>query len=414
MKKNVAGQVVGIGMVTASTLAAFAGTVTCYVTGDGGTQALGSVGSGVCTNEGNGAYTYTPSQAETNYDHILFTFIGTLAKPETLNVYTDNDGLSGLVDYGTAQSATSTTLVLRSAAAFANSELIGATLVVTGGTGVGQSRVITGYVGSTDTATVDAWTTTPSGTITYAIFASAPASATLLPATNATQLAGQTVTAASGVTFPSSVASPTNITAGTMTTTTNVTTISAGGITASSIATDAIGAAELASDAVTEIAGAVWDLATSGHTTASTFGAQVKTLLDLIATYIDTEVAAIKAKTDNLPSDPADASDIATLITALTATVNTSRYQKNAIAADIPVVMVDNTDHVTRKTGLTLAVTRSIDGGAFGSATGTAAEVANGVYMFDASAADMNGNNIVLRFAGTAADPVELHIKTYT
>ncbi len=43
-----------------------------------------------------------------------------------------------------------------------------------------------------------------------------------LPA-NATQLAGQTITAAAGVTFPTSVASPTNITAGTITTVTNLT-----------------------------------------------------------------------------------------------------------------------------------------------------------------------------------------------
>ncbi len=40
---------------------------------------------------------------------------------------------------------------------------------------------------------------------------------------NATQFAGQTITAAAGVTLPSSVASPTNITAGTITTTTNLT-----------------------------------------------------------------------------------------------------------------------------------------------------------------------------------------------
>lgn len=369
MKKNVAGQIVGAGLVTASTLAAFAGTVTCYVTGDGGTQALGTVGSGVCTNEGNGAYTYAPSQAETNYDQILFTFIGTLAKPETINVYTDNDGLSGLVDYGTAQSATGTTLVLRSAAAFANSELIGATLVITGGTGVGQSRVITGYVGSTDTATVDAWTTTPSGTITYAIFASAPASATLLPAVNGTQLAGQTVTAAAGVTFPSSVASPTNITAGTITTVTNLTNAPTAGDLTATMKTSVTTAATAATPIAASVTGAVGSV-TGGATAAG--------------------------------------------LATLTTTINTSRYLKNAIAADIPVVMVDSTDHVTRKTGLTLTVTRSIDGGAFGSATGTAAEIASGVYQFDASAADMNGNNIVLRFTGTAADPVELHIKTYT
>ena len=42
-------------------------------------------------------------------------------------------------------------------------------------------------------------------------------------AANATQFAGQTITAAAGVTIPSSIASPTNITAGTITTVTNLT-----------------------------------------------------------------------------------------------------------------------------------------------------------------------------------------------
>lgn len=39
-----------------------------------------------------------------------------------------------------------------------------------------------------------------------------------------------------------------------------------------------------------------------------------------ISGYIDTEVAAIKAKTDNLPSDPADASDIAALFATMVTT----------------------------------------------------------------------------------------------
>jgi hypothetical protein len=84
---------------------------------------------------------------------------------------------AGVIDQGTAQSATSTTLVLRSAAAFADDELIGATVVITGGTtGVGQARLITDYVSATDTATVDTWTTTPTGTITYRIYPTAPSS----------------------------------------------------------------------------------------------------------------------------------------------------------------------------------------------------------------------------------------------
>lgn len=87
MKKNVAGQKVGAQLTSASDGSSFAGTVTVYVTGDAGTQALGSVGAGVCTNEGNGYYTYAPAQAETNYDLIAFTFIGAGAVAATVQVY---------------------------------------------------------------------------------------------------------------------------------------------------------------------------------------------------------------------------------------------------------------------------------------------------------------------------------------
>jgi hypothetical protein len=84
----------------------------------------------------------------------------------------------GIVDQGTAQAATGTTLQLRAGAAFADDELIGATIQITGGTtGVGQSRLITDYVSATDTATVDTWTVTPTGTITYKVYGTAPSTA---------------------------------------------------------------------------------------------------------------------------------------------------------------------------------------------------------------------------------------------
>lgn len=75
-------------MVSATDGSAFSGSVTCYVTGDGGTQAAGSVSSGACTHEGNGFHTYAPAQAETNYDHVAFTFTGSGAVPATVQVYT--------------------------------------------------------------------------------------------------------------------------------------------------------------------------------------------------------------------------------------------------------------------------------------------------------------------------------------
>ena len=106
----------------------------------------------------------------------------------------------GIVDQGTAQSATSTTLVLRAAAAFADDTVIGCTIGVLGSTqGYWQFREIKDYVGSTDTATVDAWTVTPSGTITYKVFGGPPAPTTP-PAVNVTQVIGDPIIASSSKT----------------------------------------------------------------------------------------------------------------------------------------------------------------------------------------------------------------------
>lgn len=71
----------------------------------------------------------------------------------------------------------------------------------------------------------------------------------------------------------------------------------AGAINAAAIATDAIGAAEIAADAITEIQ--------SGLATAAN--------LAIVGGYIDTEVAAIKAKTDNLPASPANEATLTTI-----------------------------------------------------------------------------------------------------
>lgn len=88
IKNSSSQQVVGVQMVSAADGSAFTGSVTCYVTIDGGTQAQGTVGSGACTHEGNGFHSYAPSQAETNGDHIAYTFTGSGAVPQTVQVYT--------------------------------------------------------------------------------------------------------------------------------------------------------------------------------------------------------------------------------------------------------------------------------------------------------------------------------------
>jgi len=295
VKKNVASQVVGAQMVSATDGSAFTGSVTCYVTGDGGTQAAGSVGSGACTHEGNGFHTYAPAQAETNYDHVAFTFTGTGAVPATVQIYTSfpqtGDNYARL------------------------------------GAPVGAS--IAADIAGVQSDTNDIQTRIPAALVSGRIDASVGAMA-------------------SGV------------------------------VTATAIAADAIGASELAADAVAEIADAVWDEVLSGHLTAGSTGealnasgsagdpwttalpgaysagqagyilgtnlnatvssrlasasytapldaaatraavglasANLDTQLTAIDDYLDTEIAAIKAKTDNLPAAPAAVGDIPTAV----------------------------------------------------------------------------------------------------
>jgi hypothetical protein len=115
MKKNAASQIIGAEMITAADGSAFTGSVTVYYTIDGGSQTIGSVGSGVCTHEGNGLHTYTPTQGETNGDHIAWTFIGTGAISATVQVYpsfpqtVDNNTILAHGSYGNAQLVRSTT-----------------------------------------------------------------------------------------------------------------------------------------------------------------------------------------------------------------------------------------------------------------------------------------------------------------
>lgn len=107
----------------------------------------------------------------------------------------------------------------------------------------------------------------------------------------------QAVTCAAGVTVPSVIASTTNITAGTITTTTNLTNLPA-------ITANWLTAAGLASDAVTEIQ--------SGLATAANLATAI--------TYIDTEIAAILEDTSTtIPAQIATLNNItaASVVTAM-------------------------------------------------------------------------------------------------
>lgn len=195
----------------------------------------------------------------------------------------------GIIDQGTAQAATGTTLQLRSAAAFANDEILGAVIVITGGSaGVGQSRVITDYVSSTDTATVDTWTTTPTGTITYKILAAPPADSTAAAIKAVTDKLDDTLELTSDGYVFSALAleqgpSGTGASASAIADEVQTRTIAAVTVV-NGLASNSVTAAALAADAVTEIQ--------NGLATAAA--------LDAVDNFVDTEVTAIKAVTDKV------------------------------------------------------------------------------------------------------------------
>ena len=85
VRKNTAGQVVAFQAVsTTDGSAVTTGTPVVYYTIDGGTQ---GTGAGTSTHEGNGCWSYAPAQAETNGNHVVFTFALTGAVSQSVNLY---------------------------------------------------------------------------------------------------------------------------------------------------------------------------------------------------------------------------------------------------------------------------------------------------------------------------------------
>jgi hypothetical protein len=81
----------------------------------------------------------------------------------------------GISDNGTAQAVSGTTIQLRSAAAFPDSNPVGQTVMLTSGSNSGATAIIESYVSATDTATFTSWSggVSPTGTPNYVVFGTA-------------------------------------------------------------------------------------------------------------------------------------------------------------------------------------------------------------------------------------------------
>lgn len=97
------------------------------------------------------------------------------------------------------------------------------------------------------------------------------------------------------------------------------------------------------------------------------------------------------------------------------------RELKQSTAANVMVFMTDSSDHLTGKTGLTLAITASKNGAAFGSISPTVTERGNGWYnvALTTSHTDTLGE-LAFHITGSSADAADFRcvvkggIDTYT
>jgi hypothetical protein len=255
----------------------------------------------------------------------------------------------GIIDSGTAQAATATTMTLRAGATFADSAIIGATIIQTGGTNSPQMARVTAYVGSTDVATVAAWPNgTPGGSITYLVLATTPEAAGggggldaagvraalgMAAANMDAQLGGLATSSAlsaartvidnirvdTNSTLPGLVTTVNSAVAGVQADTDNIQTrlpaalvggrmdasvgaMAANVVTAAAIATDAIDADAIAASAVTEIQSGLATAATAASISSKvdTVQAIVDSVLIDTGTDIPAAVAAVAAQTANI------------------------------------------------------------------------------------------------------------------
>lgn len=317
------------------------------------------------------------------------------------------------VDQGRAQGGSANTITLAATASATNGQYDPGTVLVVAGAGSGQARNILEYNGTTKVAVVDKdWRTNPDTSSSYVVTTQSGA----LHVNEGLAQGGASTT----ITLNTSGSATDNIYNGQ-----TVFLVAGTGQDQARIVTAYNGTTKVATvhrawntnpDATTSyvmlplpvIGDSVVNIEADTNELQGDWadGGRLDLLLDAIPTtpmrgtdsaataanlaIVDANVDAIKLKTDNLPEG----------------------IVKNAAFSNIEFLMVLTGDGRTPATGLTVTGTRSIDGGAFSAVSGTIAEVSNGIYSFDALAADTNGDSITYRFTAATADDRFLTIYT--
>lgn len=311
-----------------------------------------------------GVYQYTLSSGETNSDFIVCQTKSSSTNAMTAivlintihgTVLTGSDGAldadtipnDAYAARGTAQAATGTTIQLASAETFGDDELNDTTevIITSASTGAGQSRCIKDYVGSTDTATVDTWATTPTGTIKYdlrsnsncignvkkwngtAVASPDTAGYPVVTIKNGTGSGEITTTSGLALSLVGSVGSGVITNAAFAAGAIDASAIAADAIGASEIATNAIGAAEVADGAIDTATFAVGAIDSSALATNAIGAAEIADGAIDSGAFNGDAITAAAIATNAITSDELAASALAEFLTTDTGTTSASAVE---------------------------------------------------------------------------------------
>jgi hypothetical protein len=417
MKKNVASQAIGIQMITAADGSAFTSAVTVKVTGDNGTQATGLVGSGACTHKGGGFHTYAPAQAETNYDHIGFTFSGSGAISATVQLYTDFPqsgdafGLVGATGSGLTSLASASNLA--TVAGYIDTEvaaiktktdfLPSATAGAAGGV----------FIAGSNAATTANLTGNITGNVTGSVGSVTDRTGFSLSAAGVQAIwdaleSALTVVGSIGKKLVTWLGAPyvDTYTGNTKQTGDAFARLGApAGASVSADIADLPTNAELATSQASSDDATLAAIAALNNLSAAQVNAEADTAILDAGLATATNLAAVKTVADAILDDTGTSG-------VVLRTADRGGIRKNTALANFEILMTDATNH-NPTTGKAVSVTRSIDGGAFSAGTlGAVTELSNGIYKFSFGAADLNGNVITLRAVATGADDLFITIWT--
>ena len=320
---------------------------------------------------------------------------------------------------GTAQAGASNTITLDAGANATDDFYNHTRVVITGGTGVEQERIIVDYVGSTKVAKIaPPWVTDPDVTSEFEI---EPALSHAETGWNTIKIGLAAAGAASTITLDSDASAVDDFYND------DLVHLDAGvGEGQSRVITDY--------DGTTKIATVHKAWTTIPDTTSEYIVEEAHPYTPLIKTETD-KLALVDAgagfagsvieEVENRATPAQVATELGTYNgptraeattdkDAILARILTQGVAQNAAFPNFTFEMVLTSDHVTPATGLTVTAQRLLDGGAYAAVAGTIAEISNGTYQFDALAADTNGDFGTWKFSAATADDVFVHFKTTT